>query len=617
IGSPGQVVLDGRASIGVQNFQWTQLAGPVVAPIASATLEQAVATLSAAGDYLFMLTVTSAAGSASDTVLVSLLDGVPSVDAGPDVAIAAQEIVLVGMDAFASVGLNASANDPTNDQLFVTWSLVRAPATGNLVIVDRNSLATDIQVFGSVIEAGVYEFRIDVADQALLGLGQVVSDTVRLIVIGEGTRPPTANAGNDRIVTTSTLVILDGSRSSDPDAMGAPALGYAWQMLERPSTSAATLQGTTNQNTAFSADAAGRYRVGLIVTDGEGLASLQDVVEIIAFNPSNNLPRSGVSMTPSGTLTVGQSVTLSAALDADGIGFEGSLDFEGDTISALWEFLDGPTNITIVSPTQIEQTLSFSVVGVYRFRVVVNDGTSEGVPHIVQVNVSSGGVAMPNAAISIDPSDDNDSDGHVTFVPNFGVDRDIANRQIDLLSTGSSVGGGQTIEYRWSQVSGPLVGLIGTSAANAGFIPSEAGLYVFELRVSDGSARYATTQFTVAVDTHDALHNPTGNALPRVTVPADKMVEPGQEVMLTGSGFDPNGSNVTLTWVQFAGPPINIERPSAGVMRFTPSGDADYVFALFADDGAHAGLAREVRVTVRGAVIIDPPPTGGGGGGGG
>ncbi|MCA8939571.1 MAG: hypothetical protein KDB07_07175, partial [Planctomycetes bacterium] len=49
IGSPGQVVLDGRASIGVQNFQWTQLAGPVVAPIASATLEQAVATLSAAG----------------------------------------------------------------------------------------------------------------------------------------------------------------------------------------------------------------------------------------------------------------------------------------------------------------------------------------------------------------------------------------------------------------------------------------------------------------------------------------------------------------------------------------------------------------------------------------
>ncbi len=58
---------------------------------------------------------------------------------------------------------------------------------------------------------------------------------------------------------------------------------------------------------------------------------------------------------------------------------------------------------------------------------------------------------------------------------------------------------GDALTYTWSQVSGPAVGLTGDDTATASFTPSEAGTYVFELTVDDGSIS-ATDTVTVTAE---------------------------------------------------------------------------------------------------------------------
>ncbi len=76
---------------------------------------------------------------------------------------------------------------------------------------------------------------------------------------------PVADAGSDRTVTTGTLVMLDGSGSSDPD--GDP-LTYQWTLDSRPPGSGAALASNNTVTTSFRADVEGDYAISLVVSDG-------------------------------------------------------------------------------------------------------------------------------------------------------------------------------------------------------------------------------------------------------------------------------------------------------------------------------------------------------------
>jgi hypothetical protein len=84
-------------------------------------------------------------------------------------------------------------------------------------------------------------------------------------------------------------------------------------------------------------------------------------------------------------------------------------------------------------------------------------------------------------------------------VANAGPDQIVAvNALVTLSGSGSSDpdSGPSPVSYAWSQVSGPTATLSGASTVSAAFTAASAGTYVFELRVSDGSAQ-ATDQVTV------------------------------------------------------------------------------------------------------------------------
>jgi hypothetical protein len=76
---------------------------------------------------------------------------------------------------------------------------------------------------------------------------------------------PVADSGADQLVTTGTLIALDGSGSYDADN---DPLTYKWAMTEKPSDSTAVLSDDTTVDPTFTTDKEGSYIIKLIVNDG-------------------------------------------------------------------------------------------------------------------------------------------------------------------------------------------------------------------------------------------------------------------------------------------------------------------------------------------------------------
>ena len=78
--------------------------------------------------------------------------------------------------------------------------------------------------------------------------------------------PPRAQAGENRITSVGSTVILDGSASVDPQ--GRP-LTYQWSLTRRPQGSTAKFSNPNIPNPAFTIDVPGLYLAELVVSDGE------------------------------------------------------------------------------------------------------------------------------------------------------------------------------------------------------------------------------------------------------------------------------------------------------------------------------------------------------------
>ncbi|MGH9570651.1 MAG: PKD domain-containing protein, partial [Candidatus Angelobacter sp.] len=330
------VHLDGSASSDVDGNPLTYLWSFVSAPSGSAAAlsnPNAVNPTFVAdqkGAYVLQLVVNDgSANSAPVLVTISDVNTPPIANPGPNQTVFSHS--LVTLDGSAST-------DVDGDPLTYAWSILTQPQGSTAALSDphavKPSFTTDL--FG------------DYVVQLIVNDGSADSAPATVTITTQNTAP-IANAGPAQSVAVGTLVMLNGTASSDVD--GQP-LTYAWSILSAPALSAAALSASASPSSSFTADKPGNYVIQLIVNDG-----------IVNSAPAT-ITVSTINSVPAANPGQAQIVETGSTVALDG---SASTDADGDPLIYTWAILSQPTGgAAVLSNTHaVDPTLVANVAGLY------------------------------------------------------------------------------------------------------------------------------------------------------------------------------------------------------------------------------------------------------------
>ena len=177
---------------------------------------------------------------------------------------------------------------------------------------------------------------------------------------GEKNKPPVANAGSDQVISLPTdSVLLDGSRSSDPDGT---ISAWRWSKISGPASF--NISVATNAKTVVKNLDSGLYRFELKVTDNGGLFA-KDTIQIFVNNASQPNRR------PVANAGTDQTITLPVnSVNLDG---SGSNDPDNNITNYTWAKISGPSSFNIINANTTQTQVDNLVQGVYQFELKVTD----------------------------------------------------------------------------------------------------------------------------------------------------------------------------------------------------------------------------------------------------
>lgn len=277
-----EVTLDGSHSGGADvTFLWEQVGATDSTAVALLDPTSSTPSFTApllAGGFgsqvlTFRLTVASGGDSSSDTVDITVrnVNGAPEAHAGS--AQKVKELRLVTLDGTMSF-------DPDSDQIGYAWTQIDGPT----VTLNGANMATPTfqapDLSGGVTGPVVLSFQLTVFD-GTCATCLSSSDTVT-VTIEQINHAPTANAGDDQTKNEASVVMLDGTASSDSD--GDPIIHYAWSQVSGPTVN---LSDPASATPTFTAPATGpggaTLEFSLVVSDAE-LTSEPALVTINVLN---------------------------------------------------------------------------------------------------------------------------------------------------------------------------------------------------------------------------------------------------------------------------------------------------------------------------------------------
>lgn len=353
-----------------------------------------------------------------------------------------------------SVAVTATASDPGGSINLINWVKT---VGGAYSIANGNTLTPTF----SGLVAGTYQFQITVTDNG----GLTATDAMQVTVQAAANTAPTANAGADQSVTTSS-VNLSGSGM---DAEG--AVTYQWS---KASGGGAIIAASGSRTTAVTGLATGTYKFVLKVTDAGGLAAtdtMQVIVTIAA--PTNQTPKANAGP------------DLNITLPANTVNLLGSgSDVDGTISSYSWAFVSGPSTYSIASPGSAQTAINNLGQGQYMFMLTVTD--------------NSGATATDNVSVTVNPA---------TIPPVSHPPISKAGNDITIFVPKSSAQmNGLAADYdgpvtiKWTQVSGPSAAIISNpttvSTTMSGLIQ---GYYDFRQTVTDNAGNVVYDDVIVTV----------------------------------------------------------------------------------------------------------------------
>ncbi len=532
----------------IAGVQWRKLSGPASFTIASPAQLQTVINGLTAGVYTFELTATDNHGAtATATVSVTVntaTNQTPTVSAGNNVSITLPA---------NTVTLTGTANDADGSIASVQWRKLSGPASFTIVS------PTQLQTLINGLTAGVYSFELTVTDNEGATASAVVSVTVNAAL----NQPPTVHAGNNVSITLpNNSVTLTGTAN---DADGSIA-SIQWRKASGPAgfniVSPSQLQTVINGLTA------GVYSFELTVTDNSG-ATASSTVNVTVNAAVNQPPTVHAGNNVSITLP-NNSVTLTGTAN----------DADGSIASIQWRKASGPAGFNIVSPSQLQTVINGLTAGVYSFELTVTDNNGATASSTVNVTVNPAANQAP------------------TVHAGNSVNITLPTNSVILTGTAND-GDGSITGIQWLKIGGPgNYNIVSPSQLQTVVNGLIAGVYRFELTVTDNSGATASSTVTVTVNEEVASRN----QLPVANAGNDLVITlPDDEVLLSGSGSDPDGTIIAKEWRKVSGPSAyTIVEPGAFVTNVTGLVLGTYSFELTVTDDMGAIAKDTVLVEVKG-----------------
>ncbi|MGC8928413.1 MAG: PKD domain-containing protein, partial [Myxococcota bacterium] len=171
-------------------------------------------------------------------------------------------------------------------------------------------------------------------------------------------------------------VLLDGSKSSDPDGTG---ITYIWGIEYVPAGSKVEINGKGMAKASYIPDVEGEYKIKLVVFDGF-LYSIP-AYATIKVKIGNVAPVANAGMDR--WVKIGSTVQLDGSM---------SYDLNKDPLTYQWDIVSKPdgsiaklSDSTVVNPTFVAD-----LKGEYQIRLVVSDGKLSSEPDYVKITAGSG-----------------------------------------------------------------------------------------------------------------------------------------------------------------------------------------------------------------------------------
>ncbi|RYZ48908.1 MAG: hypothetical protein EOO14_21465, partial [Chitinophagaceae bacterium] len=428
---------------------------------------------------------------------------------------------------------------------------------------------------------GSYVFSLVVTDN--LG-GISAADQVTISVNATQNVNPTANAGADQTITLPlSQVQLQGS-GTDPDGTIA---GYQWSQLSGPSQ--AVFSSQTVAQPTVSSLVQGSYVFALTVTDNLGAISTTDEVTFTVNAAINVLPSANAGADQTITLPLAQVQLQGSGTDPDG------------TISAYqWSQISGPNSAIFSNSTIPQPTVSGLLQGSYVFSLVVTDNLG-GISAADQVTITVNAASTTQAVVSFTLMNADNEQG-ILMLTN-GQTLNLANlptRNLNIrANTSPSLVGSIVFNLSGKQIrnatetSSPYA-LFGDANGNYNAWTPALGSYTLKATPYSGASGSGTagSQLVVSFTVIDQSA-PPANLQPTASAGADQTITlPANEVLLQGSGTDPDGTIAAHQWTQVSGPSQAVFS-SHTVAQPTVSSlvQGSYVFALTVTDNLGATSA--------------------------
>ncbi len=442
----------------IASYLWDKVSGPTVTLGTNTNPTLSVSNL-VEGVYVFRLQVTDNIGAiATDDMTVTVNPA--SVNQAPIVNAGADKAIFLPVN---TVQFSGSTSDPDGSIASRIWTQVNGPSTATLV-----NATTTLLTVNNLIE-GVYLFRLTATDN----LGSTGFDEAQVTVnAATVNQPPFANAGSPQTIVLPTNSITLTGIGNDPD--GAIA-GFSWVKLSGP---ASTLANENTASLTVTNMVEGTYQFRLTVTDNLG-ATGTGQVQVTVLPASINLPPN-----------VSAGGNKNVVLPANTVVLTGTATDDGTIASVLWTKLSGPTANMSGDATN---TLSLSnlVEGNYVFRFTATDNV--GSTNFDDATVTVFAAQPANLPPTVDAGGDR------------SIQLPVNTIEIAVVASDPD---GLIASYKWTQTLGTPVSL-GTDDTNVLTLNNlTAGLYQFNITVTDGEGVTASDITNLTVREEDPVSKP-------------------------------------------------------------------------------------------------------------